>query len=80
MSASDASSTYFKGDGEEEVGQRCDQEGVTQDGIVCPYPTAVVWWQTKRKQDRAIVGYSDGSVCFLCELKTTAIDIAKILY
>lgn len=37
------------------------------DGIVCPYPTACVWWQTKRRQDRAIVGYSDGSVCFLCK-------------
>lgn len=36
-------------------------------GMVCPYPTAVVWWRTKRRQDRAIVGYSDGSVCFLCK-------------
>lgn len=67
LSASDASSTYFKGDVEEEEGQRCDQEEISQDGIVCPYPTSVVWWQTKRKQDRAIVGYSDGSVCFLCK-------------
>lgn len=34
----------------------------------CPFPTAVVWWVTSRgdehnRQHRAIIGYSDGSIC-----------------
>ena len=67
LAARDVTSTYFRQEGEEE-----EQEGqpVTpseESKMVCPSPTAVIWWQTKRNQDRAIVGYSDGSVCFLCE-------------
>lgn len=65
LSATDASSTYF--DTEPEAGPGTVPAGHNTDGIVCPYPTAVVWWQTRRRQDRAIVGYSDGSVCFLCK-------------
>lgn len=35
---------------------------------VCPFPMSVVWWSTSRidehnHQHRAIVGYSDGSIC-----------------
>lgn len=35
---------------------------------VCPFPLSVVWWSTSRideqnHQHRAIVGYSDGSIC-----------------
>lgn len=37
---------------------------------VCPFPMSVVWWSTSRldeqnHQHRAIVGYSDGSICVL---------------
>lgn len=33
----------------------------------CPFPTAVLWWQTLSDdgKQRAIVGYSDGSVCIV---------------
>lgn len=35
---------------------------------LCPFPTAVVWWVTSKgdeqtRQHRAIIGYSDGSIC-----------------
>uniref|UniRef100_A0A1A9WJQ0 Uncharacterized protein n=1 Tax=Glossina brevipalpis TaxID=37001 RepID=A0A1A9WJQ0_9MUSC len=31
----------------------------------CPYPLSVVWWRTSEGAHRAIVGYSDGSICFV---------------
>ncbi|XP_055848616.1 uncharacterized protein LOC129913788 isoform X2 [Episyrphus balteatus] len=31
----------------------------------CPYPLSVVWWQTVNLGHRAIIGYSDGSICFV---------------
>ncbi|XP_067619024.1 uncharacterized protein ca isoform X2 [Eurosta solidaginis] len=33
--------------------------------VTCPYPLAVVWWQTMDGINRAIIGYSDGSICFV---------------
>lgn len=43
----------------------------------CPYPTSVVWWTTSgvaRKEqnrsgrdNRVIIGYSDGSICVVCK-------------
>lgn len=42
--------------------------GETKAVNVCPFPMSVVWWSTSRldeqnHQHRAIVGYSDGSIC-----------------
>lgn len=88
LSAREATSTYFNAEKEEEEEEDGDQEDVKEQkltkeaesttiensGIVCPYPTAVIWWQTKRRQDRAIVGYSDGSVCFLCKCQNHYYD------
>lgn len=31
----------------------------------CPYPLSVVWWKTNTGLNRAIIGYSDGSICFV---------------
>ncbi|KAH8388594.1 hypothetical protein KR093_010891 [Drosophila rubida] len=31
----------------------------------CPYPLSVVWWKTYSGLNRAIIGYSDGSICFV---------------
>lgn len=31
----------------------------------CPYPLSVVWWKTWEGVNRAIIGYSDGSICFV---------------
>lgn len=31
----------------------------------CPYPLSVVWWKTNHGLNRAIIGYSDGSICFV---------------
>ncbi|KAH8417883.1 hypothetical protein KR222_007776 [Zaprionus bogoriensis] len=31
----------------------------------CPYPLSVVWWKTYYGLNRAIIGYSDGSICFV---------------
>ncbi|EDV94385.1 uncharacterized protein LOC6567740 [Drosophila grimshawi] len=31
----------------------------------CPYPLSVVWWKTYNGLNRAIIGYSDGSICFV---------------
>lgn len=31
----------------------------------CPYPTCVLWWYTLNCENRAIVGYSDGTICFV---------------
>ncbi|EDW83017.2 uncharacterized protein Dwil_GK22629 [Drosophila willistoni] len=31
----------------------------------CPYPLSVVWWKTNYGLNRAIIGYSDGSICFV---------------
>lgn len=31
----------------------------------CPYPTCVLWWYTLNYENRAIVGYSDGTICFV---------------
>ncbi|XP_062123118.1 uncharacterized protein LOC133836564 isoform X1 [Drosophila sulfurigaster albostrigata] len=31
----------------------------------CPYPLSVVWWKTSSGLNRAIIGYSDGSICFV---------------
>ncbi|XP_054728127.1 uncharacterized protein LOC129237413 isoform X1 [Anastrepha obliqua] len=33
--------------------------------VTCPYPLAVVWWQTIDGVNRAVIGYSDGSICFV---------------
>lgn len=46
-----------------------NQESNVQNTVnVCPYPLSVVWWCTSRideqkHQHRAIIGYSDGSIC-----------------
>lgn len=77
LSSREATSTYLSGDDQEgSTSTEADhQEEVQKDGIVCPYPTACIWWQTRRKQDRAIIGYSDGSVCFLCKDNITVITV-----
>lgn len=31
----------------------------------CPYPLSVKWWRTSEGAHRAIIGYSDGSICFV---------------
>lgn len=31
----------------------------------CPYPLSVVWWRTWEGVNRAAIGYSDGSICFV---------------
>lgn len=31
----------------------------------CPYPITVVWWRTLEGVNRAVIGYSDGSICFV---------------
>ncbi|XP_058813110.1 uncharacterized protein LOC131677367 [Topomyia yanbarensis] len=31
--------------------------------ISCPYPTCCSWWKTLTDEPRAILGYSDGSIC-----------------
>ncbi|XP_075169740.1 RCC1 and BTB domain containing protein claret [Haematobia irritans] len=31
----------------------------------CPYPLSVVWWRTLDGVNRAVIGYSDGSICFV---------------
>lgn len=30
---------------------------------LCPYPTAVAWWKTINGHYRAIIGYSEGTIC-----------------
>lgn len=53
--------------------------------ITCPYPLAVVWWQTFDGVNRAVIGYSDGSVCFVglspnCPfVASTAIDTGSVV-
>lgn len=32
---------------------------------ICPYPTAIAWWQTIAGHYRAIVGYSEGTICMV---------------
>lgn len=44
------------------------QNNLQKTANVCPFPLSVVWWSTSRldeqnHQHRAIVGYSDGSIC-----------------
>lgn len=86
LSARDGSSTYCNDEGSssaaavEESGDQQSQRQRGQNDTVCPYPTAVVWWQTKRRQDRAIVGYSDGSVCFLCKIVESLIIVCEMIY
>uniref|UniRef100_A0A0P6J635 Putative e3 ubiquitin-protein ligase herc2 n=1 Tax=Aedes aegypti TaxID=7159 RepID=A0A0P6J635_AEDAE len=31
--------------------------------VSCPYPTCCSWWETLTNEPRAILGYSDGSIC-----------------
>ncbi|XP_053684865.1 uncharacterized protein LOC128734607 [Sabethes cyaneus] len=31
--------------------------------LSCPYPTCCSWWKTLTEEPRAILGYSDGSIC-----------------
>ncbi|XP_055529241.1 uncharacterized protein LOC129721107 [Wyeomyia smithii] len=31
--------------------------------VSCPYPTCCSWWKTLNDEPRAILGYSDGSIC-----------------
>lgn len=31
----------------------------------CPFPKCCLWWQTHTKENRAIIGYSDGTICFV---------------
>ncbi|XP_053680778.1 uncharacterized protein LOC128731670 [Anopheles nili] len=31
--------------------------------VSCPYPTCCSWWKTLSNEPRAILGYSDGSIC-----------------
>lgn len=40
---------------------------ISQDSTTfpCPYPTCVLWWYTLNCENRAIVGYSDGTICFV---------------
>lgn len=53
--------------------------------ITCPYPLAVVWWQTIDGVNRAVIGYSDGSICFVglspnCPfVASTAIDTGSVV-
>lgn len=35
------------------------------ESTTCPYPLSVVWWKTCEGVNRAIIGYSDGSICFV---------------
>lgn len=51
----------------------------------CPYPLSVVWWQTIDGMNRAVIGYSDGSICFVglspnCPfVASTAIESGSIM-
>ncbi|KAH8294765.1 hypothetical protein KR018_002629, partial [Drosophila ironensis] len=51
----------------------------------CPYPLSVVWWRTHQGMNRAIIGYSDGSICFVglspnCPMiASTAIDNGSVM-
>ncbi|XP_050340209.1 uncharacterized protein LOC126766471 isoform X2 [Bactrocera neohumeralis] len=53
--------------------------------VTCPYPLAVVWWQTIDGVNRAVIGYSDGSICFVglspnCPfVASTAIDTGSVV-
>ncbi|XP_036324147.1 uncharacterized protein LOC118737630 isoform X2 [Rhagoletis pomonella] len=53
--------------------------------VTCPYPLAVVWWQTIDGVNRAVIGYSDGSICFVglspnCPfVASTAIETGSIV-
>ncbi|XP_055699615.1 uncharacterized protein LOC129799608 isoform X2 [Phlebotomus papatasi] len=38
------------------------EQSATESSSPCPFPTAVVWWQTSKCKNRAIIGYSDGSI------------------
>lgn len=31
--------------------------------VSCPYPTCCSWWETLSNEPRAVLGYSDGSIC-----------------
>uniref|UniRef100_A0A6B2ENE5 E3 ubiquitin-protein ligase herc2 n=1 Tax=Phlebotomus kandelakii TaxID=1109342 RepID=A0A6B2ENE5_9DIPT len=44
------------------AGAETSPEAATGTSSPCPYPTAVVWWQTSKCKNRAIIGYSDGSI------------------
>uniref|UniRef100_A0A1B0GGW7 E3 ubiquitin-protein ligase herc2 n=2 Tax=Lutzomyia longipalpis TaxID=7200 RepID=A0A1B0GGW7_LUTLO len=54
-------STYSTLDKESEVEEK-KEEAPEATTSPCPYPTAVVWWQTSKCKNRAIIGYSDGSI------------------
>ncbi|KAL1392790.1 hypothetical protein pipiens_012221 [Culex pipiens pipiens] len=50
-------------------GQECPTSGTLSSSIEstvsasCPYPTCCSWWKTLTNEPRAILGYSDGSIC-----------------
>lgn len=76
LSTRESTSTYCNS--EDATAEETPPKNDNVVGTVCPYPTAVVWWQTKRRQDRAIVGYSDGSVCFLCKRDLISLNSSLI--
>lgn len=36
-----------------------------ESSCICPYPKCCVWWQTNNGDQRAIIGYSEGTICIV---------------
>ncbi|XP_059611109.1 uncharacterized protein LOC132258029 isoform X2 [Phlebotomus argentipes] len=60
LSTYSASSTYTEDSPEGDSEAR--PQPAAEASSPCPFPTAVVWWQTSKCKNRAIIGYSDGSI------------------
>lgn len=36
-----------------------------ESSCICPYPKSCIWWQTSNGDQRAIIGYSEGTICIV---------------
>lgn len=36
-----------------------------ESSCICPYPKCCIWWQTNNGDQRAIIGYSEGTICIV---------------
>lgn len=36
-----------------------------ESSCICPYPKCCIWWQTSNGDQRAIIGYSEGTICIV---------------
>uniref|UniRef100_A0A336MDR2 CSON000052 protein n=1 Tax=Culicoides sonorensis TaxID=179676 RepID=A0A336MDR2_CULSO len=36
-----------------------------ESSCICPYPKSCIWWQTNNGDQRAIIGYSEGTICIV---------------